>query len=222
MLIHERMIKSVITIAKNDTIETAMKTMRDKGIRHLPVVEGGKPVGMLSLSDIRRAMPSSVSTLDAHEATYLFDRVKVRDAIPRDQKIITIREDDFIEEAALLMRAYKIGSLPVVDAGGMLVGIITESNIFDAFVELLGVRSTGGRIAVNMENKPGQLAAITGVISKQGVEIERIAMFPIAGGQSFQAVIRLDIEDVKPIAEMLRMSGFAVQDAKNYSANFAD
>ena len=216
MLIREKMINSVITIAKGDTIETAMKTMRDKAIRHLPVVEAGKPVAMLSLSDIRRAMPSSVSTLEVHEATYLFDRVKVRDALPREQKLITIKEDDYIEEAALLMRAYKISALPVVNKAGLLVGIITVSNIFDAFVELLGVRSTGGRIAVEVEDKPGQLATITEIISKQGVEIERIAMFPISN-TLFQAVIRLDTQEVRPIADLIRLSGFNVTDAKGYS-----
>lgn len=216
MLIRDRMIKSVITIARNDTIETAMKLMRDKGIRHLPVVEAGKPVNMISLSDINRAMPSQVSTLGVHEATYLFDRVKIKDILPRDQKLITIHQDDFIEEAALLMRAYKIGSLPCVDDAGMLVGIITESNIFDAFVELLGVRSTGGRIAVEVADKPGQLAVITEIISKQNIKIERIAMFPKEGDKLYNAIIRLDTQDVAPIAEMLRMSGFNVSSAKGY------
>ena len=218
MLIREKMINSVITIARGDTVETAMKTMRDKAIRHLPVVEAGKPVALLSLSDIRRAMPSSVSTLEAHEATYLFDRVKVKDALPRDQKLITIKEDDYIEEAALLMRAYKISALPVVNQSGMLVGIITVSNIFDAFVELLGVRSTGGRISVEIEDKVGQLAAVTEIISGQGVEIERIAMFPLSNNL-FQAFIRLNTQQVQPIAEMLRISGFNVLDARGYAVN---
>lgn len=217
MRISERMIKDVVTISRNDTLETAMKTMRDKGIRHMPVVDGGKLTGLLSLSDVRRAMPSQVSTLDVREATYLFDRVKVKDALPEHQKLITIASDDFIEEAALLMRSYKIGSLPVVDAGGALVGIVTESNIFDAFVELLGVRSTGSRLTVEMNNKPGTLAELTEIITKFDVNIARIAMFPPTDSTTYEAVIRLDTGDIDPIVEMLRLHGFKVLSAKSYA-----
>ena len=217
MRISERMNKKVTTISRNDTLETAMKTMRDNGIRHLPVVDGSKLSGVLSLSDVRRAMPSQVSTLDVHEATYLFDRVKVKDAIPKDQKLITIESDDFIEEAALLMRSYKIGALPVLDNDGALAGIVTESNIFDAFVDLLGVRSSGSRLALEVNDKPGILAEITDIIRKFKVNITRIAMFPQGVDLPYEAVIRLDTGEIDPIVEMLRLHGFKVLSAKSYA-----
>jgi len=217
MRINERMNREVITISRNDTLETAMKTMRDKGIRHLPVLDRGKLIGILSLSDVRRAMPSQISTLDVHEATYLFDRVKVKDALPEHQKLITICSDDFIEEAALLMRSYKIGALPVVDDGGALVGIVTESNIFDAFVELLGVRSSGSRLSLEVANKPGSLAEVTDIINKFDVNIVRIAMFPPGDGALYETVIRLDTGEIDPIVEMLRLHGFKVLSAKSYA-----
>jgi acetoin utilization protein AcuB len=217
MRVNERMKKDPVTINRNDTLETAMKTMRDKGIRHLPVVDRGTLCGVLSLSDVRRAMPSQVSTLDVHEATYLFDRVKVKDALPNDQKLVTIESDDFIEEAALLMRAYKIGSLPVVDTEGALVGIITESNIFDAFVELLGVRSSGSRLALEIGEKPGILAEITDIIRKFNVSITRIAMFPLDDSTHYEGVFRLDTGEIDPIVETLRMHGFKVLSAKSYA-----
>jgi len=216
MRIKERMNSEVTTISRNDTLETAMKIMRDKGIRHLPVADGGKLTGMLSLSDVRRAMPSQVSTLGVHEATYLFDRVKVKDALPPQQKLVTVNSEDFIEEAALLMRAYKIGSLPVVDDSGALVGIVTESNIFDAFVELLGVRSSGSRLALEVGDKPGILAEITDIIQKFNTSITRIAMFPPTDGKLNEAIIRLDTGDIDPIVEMLRLHGFKVLSAKSY------
>lgn len=217
MRISEKMNKDVVTISRNDTVEVAMKTMRDHNIRHLPVVDGGKLVGLLSLSDLRRAMPSQVTTLGVHEATYLFDRVKVKDALPEHQKLVTIKSDDFIEEAALLMRAYKIGSLPVVDEKGALVGIVTESNIFDAFVDVLGVRSSGSRIAIELENKPGLLAEVTEIIQKFDVNIERIAMFPNMADKKYEVVIRLNTNEINPIVEMLRLHGFKVLSAKGYS-----
>ena len=220
MLISERMDTNITTISRNDTLETAMKAMRDRGIRHLPVVDGNKLTGLLSLSDVRRAMPSQVSTLDVHEATYLFDRVKVKDALPEHQKLVTVKSDDFIEEAALLMRSYKIGSLPVVDDSGALVGIVTESDIFDAFVELLGVRSSGSRLALEMADKPGTLAEITAIIRKFDVNIVRIAVFPASAssaGAPYEAVIRLDTGEINPIVEMLRLNGFKVLSAKSYT-----
>jgi acetoin utilization protein AcuB len=217
MRISERMNKEVVTINRNDTLETAMKTMRDKGIRHLPVVDKGKLVGLLSHSDVRRAMPSQISTLGVHEATYLFDRVKVKDALPDHQKLVSVGSDDFIEEAALLMRSYKIGSLPVVDTGGALVGIVTESNIFDAFVELLGVRSFGSRLSLELVDKPGALAEITDIFKRFDVNIVRIAMFPPGEGALYEAVIRLDTSDIEPIVEMLRLHGIKVLGAKSYA-----
>ena len=217
MRISERMNKEVTTISRNDTLETAMKTMRDKGIRHLPVLDGNKLIGLLALSDVRRAMPSHVSTLDVHEATCLFDRVKVKDALPAHQKLITIGSDDFIEEAALLMRAYNIGSLPVVNTDGALVGIVTESNIFDAFVELLGVRTSGSRLTLEIGDKPGVLAEITDIIQKFDVSIVRIAMFPPSNSKTYEAVIRLDTGEIDPIVEMLRLHGFKVLSAKSYA-----
>ncbi|MCL1975826.1 MAG: CBS and ACT domain-containing protein [Firmicutes bacterium] len=217
MRINERMNKELTVIGRNETLETAMKIMRDKGIRHLPVVDGGKLTGILTISDVRRAMPSQVSTLDVHEATYLFDRVKVKDALPEHQKLITIESDDFIEEAALLMRAYKISSLPVVDKDGALVGIITESNIFDAFVELLGVSSSGSRLTVALPDKPGVLAEITNIIQKAEVNIVRIAVFPPSNDSTYEAVIRLATGDIDPIVEMLRLHGYNVLSSKNYA-----
>ncbi|MCL2496018.1 MAG: CBS and ACT domain-containing protein [Clostridiales bacterium] len=217
MRICEKMHKEVVTIGRNDTVEKAMKLMREQNIRHLPVVDGGKLTGVLSLSDLRRAMPSHVSTLDVHEATYLFERVKVKDALPEHQKLITIKSDDFIEEAALLMRAYKIGSLPVVDASGALVGIVTESTIFDAFVDVLGVRSSGSRVTIALDDKPGVLAEITEIILKFDVNIERIAMFPLPAEKNYEVVIRLNTNAINPIVEMLRMHGFKVLSAKSYS-----
>jgi acetoin utilization protein AcuB len=217
MRINERMNKEVVTISRNDTLETAMKTMRDKGIRHLPVVDGGKLTGMLALSDVRRAMPSHVSTLDVREATYLFDRVKVKDALPENQKLITIASDDFIEEAALLMRAYKISSLPVLSSDGALAGIVTESNIFDAFVELLGVRTSGSRLTLEIGEKPGTLSDIMDIIKKFDVSIVRIAMFPPGDRVLYEAVIRLDTGEIDPIVEMLRMHGIKVLSAKSYA-----
>lgn len=218
MRVKSRMTSYPITIGKMESIDTAAKIMHDNNIRHLPVIENDQLIGLISYTDIMRAMPSKISTLEQHEATYLFSTVKVKDALPDNQKVITIQSDACIEEAALMMRAYKIGSLPVLDADGKLTGICTENNIFDAFIDLMGVRSSGARITIAINDAPGQIAEVADVIRSFNGNITKIAMFPLEEDEhKFTMLVRLKAQDVKPIVEALKVHGFEVSDAADYS-----
>jgi len=223
MLVKTRMTSFPITIGKFESIDTAAKIMHDNNIRHLPVVENHELVGLLSYTDIMRAMPSKISTLEQHEATYLFSTIKVKDALPENQKVITIQEDACIEEAALMMRAYKIGALPVLNAEGKLVGICTENNIFDAFIDLMGVRSSGARITVEIGDQPGQIAEIADVIRSFAGNITKIAMFPVEGEgpHRYTVMVRMKAPDIKPIVEALKVHGFNVSDTADYSGVYS-
>lgn len=218
MLVKSRMTSFPITIGKLESIDTAAKIMHDNNIRHLPVMEGAELVGLLSYTDIMRAMPSKISTLEQHEATYLFNTIKVKDALPEKQRVITIQDDACIEEAALMMRAYKIGALPVLTKESKLVGIITENNIFDAFIELMGVRSSGARITIELDDEPGHIAEIGEVIRSFNGNITKIAMFPVEGDEKRHTVmIRLKAPDVQPIVEALKVHGFNITETADYS-----
>lgn len=119
------------------TVSSAHLLMRERGVRRLPVVGNGRLVGILTLGDVRGAGPSEVSTLNRSELTYLSEQLKVERAMTRE--VVTVSADTSLKEAARLMVSRKIGGLPVVSAAGQVVGILTESDLFKALVQLLEI-----------------------------------------------------------------------------------
>ncbi len=120
-----------VTIDAHTTLPEANRLMKECNIRRLPVVDQGKLVGIVTLSDIREASPSNATALSIYELNYLLARLTVGEIMTRDP--ITIAPDTSIEAAARLMLDHKIGSLPVVQET-RVVGIITESDIFRMLV----------------------------------------------------------------------------------------
>lgn len=219
MLVKDKMTKFPVTVDLSDTLASASRIMHEKNIRHLPVLEDGKLVGLLCFTDIMRAMPSKVNTLEQHEATYLFSTLKVRDALPERQKVVTAKADACIEEAALIMRSYKIGCLPVLDKQGNLVGLCTENDIFDAFIDLLGVRSSGSRISIAIGEEPGIIADITAVIKSFNANITKIGMLP-TDDHHYLVVIRLKTTNLQGVVEALAEHGYQVESSADYSSSF--
>ncbi|UYN89549.1 MAG: CBS domain-containing protein [Anaerolineales bacterium] len=128
------MTKDVISVPSGTTLPEATALMREKHIRRLPVVENGQLVGIVTYGDLREANPSDATGLSIHEISYLLQRIGVEKLMTR--KPYTVSPDTALTEAARLMLQHKIGALPVVK-DGKLVGIITESDIFRAFMRLL-------------------------------------------------------------------------------------
>ena len=155
MLVAKRMMRNPVFVDENDSMKKAMEILKDREIRHLPVLKGGKKlVGVLSETDIRQASPSPATALEIREIYYLLDQIKVKQIMTK--KAYTISPGAPIEEAALIMREKKIGCLPVLEEG-RLVGILTETDILDAFIESMGVSGPGYRIELGMPNRPGML-----------------------------------------------------------------
>jgi CBS domain-containing protein len=132
-----------ITIKPQETLRTAWQLLRQHRIRHLPVVEKGRLVGIVTDRDIRRALQLDATSLEFHELLDLLDRVKVRDIM--STKIITVTPETPVEEAARIMVEMKIGCLPVLE-GERPVGIITENDLLKALVDLLKVWTTPARL----------------------------------------------------------------------------
>ncbi len=209
MLVKERMTPNPITITPQTTIATALQLMRDNKIRRLPVVQGNKLIGIVTDRDLLEVSPSPATTLSVFELNYLLAKTKIADILPKDKKLIVISPDAFVEDAALLMREHKIGGIPVVE-NGKLVGIITETNIFDTFIEIMGIKQAGYRITIKLgEDRPGVLAEITKTIASCGGNITHTASFVNASGNSI-IVFRINQGDVESIISTLNQQGYSV------------
>lgn len=165
MLVGKRMKFPVITVSPDMPIIEALNMMRREHIRRCPVVKDGKLVGIVSDKDLLNASPSPVTSLSVWEMNYLLSKITVKDVMTKE--VLTIHEDTPIEEAARIMADNKIGGLPVMH-GEQVVGIITETDIFKIFLELMAARQSGVRVSVLIPEKPGELAKLTKTISELG------------------------------------------------------
>jgi acetoin utilization protein AcuB len=180
MFVQERMTRQPITAGPDMPVADALALMRERKIRRLLVVDqGGKLVGIVSDRDLLQASPSPATSLSVWEITYLLSKITLKSVMTT--KVITVTPDEPLENAARIMADNKIGGLPVVE-NGALVGIITETDLFKVFLELLGARVKGIRATVALEDTPGQLANVTRAIADRGGLIVAIADLPATTG----------------------------------------
>ncbi len=192
MLVKDRMSRHPITVTTDVRIDEALKMMRDNKIRRLPVVDkNGRLVGIVSEMDLLYASPSPATSLSVYEIHYLMARITVQDVMTKE--VISIEEDTPLEEAARIMVDNKIGGLPVV-RNDTLVGIITETDLFKIFLELLGAREKGVRLTLQTPNKRGVLASITGQIAKMGGDIISLGTF--LGEDPTEGLITVKVAEV--------------------------
>ncbi len=174
MFVKNKMTANPFTISPAQSIPDAHEIMSHNNIRRLPVVKDGKLVGVVSKEDIARSSPSKATSLSINELTYLLAKTKISKVMTKNP--ITISSDALLEEAAILMRDNNVSFLPVVD-DGKLVGIITESDIFDSFIELLGFREKGTRLTIEVNDEPGIMSHLTGIFTIYGANITHVAVY---------------------------------------------
>lgn len=174
MLVKDRMTPNPITISPDTSFPDAFRIICDKGIRYLPVVDGrGKLIGIVTQTDLLHASPSSATTLTVFEVNYLLARLQVSEVMHTP---VTVPEDAPVEVAARVMVDRGISCLPVM-RGQSLVGMITETDIFKAFLEILGSGENVLRVTLRMPDRPGELARMTGVIADLGGNLHSVASF---------------------------------------------
>jgi acetoin utilization protein AcuB len=192
MLVKERMTHPVITTQSDVPIMDAYDLMQKENIRRLPVVNReGNLVGMVSEREILQASPSKATSLSIWELNYLMAKITIDEIMTKE--VVTVEEDTPLEEAALLMADHKIGGLPVMKDGKM-VGIVTETDLFKVFLELMGARDPGVRLAVLVRNVPGELAQLTKAILDLDGNI--VAMGTTSGEDTSTGEITLKVEGV--------------------------
>lgn len=208
LLVEDRMSKSPITIRRDDSFQTALNLLRQGGVRHLPVLEGKKLVGILTDRDLRQASPSPATSLSIYEIKYLLNKIVVEDLMVKD--VITVPPATTIESAAKLLYEHKIGALPVVDEKEELLGIITETDILETFVETTGLGKPSSRIEVEMEDKPGALAKVAQLIKKHDINIISVMTIPATTKGKRIVVFRLATTNPSAVRNEIEGAGYAV------------
>lgn len=216
MFVGDRMTRRPITIHEDASVDEALQLMRNEKIRRLPVInKDGRMVGIVSELDLLKVSPSPATSLSIYEIPYLLARIKMRDIMTRE--VITVTEDTPLEEAARIMADHKIGGLPVM-RGDKLVGIITETDMFKIFLEMLGARESGVRLTVLVPEKRGVLAKISGKIAETGGNI--LALGTIMGEDPSNRELMVKVADVprEQLVGAMEELGLQILDARDCAA----
>jgi len=192
MFVGERMSRPVISVLPDTPINEVLAMFRKEHIRRAPVIKNGKLMGIVSERDLLNASPSPVTTLSVWEMNYLISKVTVKQVMSK--KVITVDKDTPIEEAAIIMADKKIGGIPVT-SGGKVVGIITETDLFKAFLELMGARQKATRVTATIPDQPGELAKVTKAISTNGGDFISFGIF--SGPDTNSKIITFKVQGIK-------------------------
>jgi acetoin utilization protein AcuB len=168
------MTKNPVCVHPDMSVNDARALMDKENIGKLPVLDkDNKLIGIVTKKDMLKAGPSPATTLDMYEISYLLSKLKIEKVM--EKNVITVDENEVVEEAARIMADKDISCLPVMRRSGasgeLLVGIITGTDLFRVFVNAFGARHPGIRITLNMTEKPGQLAHFAGAIAEKGGNI---------------------------------------------------
>lgn len=209
MLVREWMTPDPRTVNASTPVMEAMQMLREGGFRRLPVVQNGKLIGIVTDRDLKEATPSKATTLSIYELNYLLSKLVVKDVMR--SPVITVRVDDPIEQAALLMEEHRVSGLPVLD-GGELVGILTITDLMRALVSFLALREGGTRVTVDLPDEPGVLARV----ANQGAPSNIVAAVTtgVQAGHKRRLVLRAAGEAADTFPDRLREAGVEVIDVR--------
>lgn len=180
MAVKDFMTRKVVYISPNTTIAHAADMMREQKLHRLPVIENDQLVGLVTEGTIAEASPSKATSLSIYEMNYLLNKTKVGDVMIRD--VVTISQFASLEDATYLMLKNKIGILPVVD-NVQLYGVITDRDIFKAFLEVSGYGEEGVRLRFVTENKVGVLEQIIRLLVEENLNISNTVNIPRKDGK---------------------------------------
>jgi acetoin utilization protein AcuB len=169
MLVKYWMTTEVITVDEDVSLMQASKLMKEHGIKHLPVIQEHRLVGIVSDRDLKEAQPSDATSLDIHELYYLLDKVRIKSLMSTN--LHTTTGEEVIERAAALMLDYDISALPVVDQEGKLKGIVTKGDLFRGLIAISGIQRAQLQIGLEIEDRPGAVKKVTDLIRTQGGRI---------------------------------------------------
>ena len=176
----------VFTVGPDDHLSDALSLMKEKRIKHVPVVKNGRLQGMVSDRDIKEFSPSRATSLDIYELHYLLAKTRIKEVM--HPKVLTTTPNTPVEEAAMIMLDDGIGCLPVLD-GENLVGIISDRDIFRAMVDITGIRHGGHRICVTIEDRPGSIMEVADIARKHGFRLQSILTSYAGVGEGLRTLV---------------------------------
>ena len=195
MLVGKRMSKDPVTVTAEDLLIQARLKMQRGGFRRLPVVSDGQLVGILTDRDTRE------------HAGYL-DRTEVKAAM--SEKPVTVTPATTLETAAQILLKRKVGGLPVME-NGRLVGMITTSDVLQAFLDVMGAsEETSRRIDFVLREEGGSVAEASRIVAQEGGEVLGVGTYRGKWGDSPVCFLRFRSGDADAIAKLLKEKDFEV------------
>lgn len=213
MFVRDRMSSPATTVTPNTPYQEALRLMRERKFRRLPVVDADqKLVGIVSERDLLHASPSPATSLSVWEMNYLLSKLKVEQLMT--SKVVVVSPDTPLEEAARLMVEHRVGGLPVVDPQHRVVGVITETDIFKAFVEMLGTGQPGVRVTLQVYGGVGTLSKLTTAIAQMGGNIVSVGTFDVDLAGTASLLIKVVGVRQEQLVEALEALGDHVVDVR--------
>ncbi|RSJ42747.1 inosine 5'-monophosphate dehydrogenase [Streptococcus gordonii] len=197
MAVKDFMTRKVVYISPDTTVAHAADIMREQGLHRLPVIENDKLVGLVTEGTIAEASPSKATSLSIYEMNYLLNKTKIKDVMIR--KVITVSQYASLEDATYLMLKNKVGILPVVD-NEQVYGVITDRDIFKAFLEVSGYGEEGVRTRFVTEDEVGVLEHIVHLLVEENLNISNAVNIPRKDGKvviEVQIDGKVDLEALK-------------------------
>lgn len=204
MLVEEIMKTDVHTLTSDQTVQDVMDLFKDKRIRHAPIVDNGKVVGIVTDRDLKDAVPSRF-TVSPKGEPYKKKVTEIMTSHP-----VTAHPLDFVEEVAMIFYEQKIGCIPVV-SNQKLVGFLTETDLLYTFIELTGAHQPGSQIEVRVENRSGILYEVSKVFHQQNVNVLSVLVYPDRENNNNKILV-FRVQTMNPLAIInnLRKDGFDV------------
>ncbi|MGE5371078.1 MAG: CBS domain-containing protein [Solirubrobacterales bacterium] len=211
MKVKDRMSTNLVTISPDASAIEAWETLQSKNLNRMPIVDRGRLLGMLTRTDFGSRRDLNLRSESAtSEERRMAQKVKVRDLIPENQDLITVEQDAYIEQAAKILRDAKIGGMPVVDNDFRPVGIITQTDVFDAFLDMLAINKKGTRVTMHTTHDADNIVKVGEIVKKAGIRIENIVSTDNKDGSN-DLIVRIAAVESREFVNDLKAAGFAVE-----------
>jgi acetoin utilization protein AcuB len=209
MLVRDIMQAHPVSATLETRLPHLLRLLQRRGFRHVPIVDGGKLVGIVSDRDVKQSMISASSMTEGRERERLLDELTAGQIMAR--AVVTIGPMFAVEDAARLMATRKISALPVTD-GDRLVGIVTETDVLQLFVRAMGVLEPSSRLDVIVPERTAGVSEVVRVVEEAGGRVSSVMTLAMPSGER-EVVLRLATMNPGPAVRALEARGYVVRDA---------